>query len=145
MTVLGPATLVSHTAARPSCLFDTPHATVQGSFLSILVESSGTLSLESADVDSIFVSADHEVLLLDERSKVGQITLQGDHGVLAGSGFDIEIVEKHHRRKKDAPSGTALALADSINEAMDQAYHYTYDRSGRSEAREFSLSAAAQS
>ena len=54
--------------------------------------------------------------------------------VLAGSGFDIEIVEKHHRRKKDAPSGTALALADSINEAMDQAYHYTYDRSGRSEA-----------
>lgn len=56
--------------------------------------------------------------------------------VLAGSGFDIEIVEKHHRRKKDAPSGTALALADSINEAMDQAYHYTYDRSGRSEARD---------
>ena len=44
--------------------------------------------------------------------------------VLAGSGFDIEIVEKHHRRKKDAPSGTALALADSINEAMEQAYHY---------------------
>lgn len=56
--------------------------------------------------------------------------------VLAGSGFDIEIVEKHHRRKKDAPSGTALALADSINEAMDQAYRYTYDRSGRSEARD---------
>ncbi len=56
--------------------------------------------------------------------------------VLAGSGFDIEIVEKHHRRKKDAPSGTALALADSINEAMDQAYHYTYDRSERSEARD---------
>ena len=59
-----------------------------------------------------------------------------DARVLAGSGFDIEIVEKHHRRKKDAPSGTALALADSINEAMDQAYHYTYDRSGRSEARD---------
>ena len=43
---------------------------------------------------------------------------------LAPNGFDIEILEKHHRRKIDAPSGTAIALADSINEAMDGAYHY---------------------
>lgn len=49
--------------------------------------------------------------------------------VLAGAGFDMEIVEKHHRLKCDAPSGTALALADSLNEAMDQQYHYVYDRS----------------
>lgn len=48
--------------------------------------------------------------------------------VLAGAGFDIEIVEKHHNQKVDAPSGTALALADSINEAMDHSYHYKYDR-----------------
>ena len=40
--------------------------------------------------------------------------------VLAAAGFDMEIVEKHHRLKLDAPSGTALALADSINEAMDK-------------------------
>lgn len=49
--------------------------------------------------------------------------------VLAASGFDIEILEKHHNKKLDSPSGTALALADSINEAMDQEYHYVYDRS----------------
>ena len=49
--------------------------------------------------------------------------------VLANAGFDIEIVEKHHNKKLDAPSGTALALADSINEAMDGRYHYKYDRS----------------
>lgn len=49
--------------------------------------------------------------------------------VLAGAGFDVEIVEKHHNQKVDAPSGTALALADSINEAMDHQYHYKYDRS----------------
>ncbi len=48
---------------------------------------------------------------------------------LAPAGFDIEIVEKHHNQKLDAPSGTALALADSVNEAMDQAYDYVYDRS----------------
>lgn len=54
---------------------------------------------------------------------------------LAQAGFDIEIVEKHHRRKLDAPSGTALALADSINETFEEKYAYTFDRSGRREAR----------
>lgn len=49
--------------------------------------------------------------------------------VLAPAGFDIEIVEKHHNQKLDAPSGTALALADSINDEMGGAYEYVYDRS----------------
>ncbi len=49
--------------------------------------------------------------------------------VLAGAGFDVEIVEKHHNQKLDAPSGTALALADSVNGAMDDTYHYVYGRS----------------
>ena len=49
--------------------------------------------------------------------------------MLAAAGFDVEIVEKHHNQKLDAPSGTALALADSINEAMDNQYEYIYDRS----------------
>ncbi len=48
---------------------------------------------------------------------------------LAAAGFDMEIVEKHHNKKLDAPSGTAVALADSLNEAMDGQYHYRYDRS----------------
>lgn len=48
---------------------------------------------------------------------------------LAPEGFDVEIVEKHHNQKLDAPSGTAIALADSMNEAMDGAYEYVYDRS----------------
>ena len=56
--------------------------------------------------------------------------------VLAAAGFDMEIVEKHHKHKLDAPSGTALALADSMNEALGNAYHYTYDRSGRREERD---------
>lgn len=49
--------------------------------------------------------------------------------VLAAADFDVEIIEKHHNQKIDAPSGTALALADSINEAMDHQYYYKYDRS----------------
>ena len=55
--------------------------------------------------------------------------------VLAAAGFDMEIVERHHRLKVDAPSGTALALADSLNEAMDNAYSYVYDRSRKREKR----------
>ncbi len=54
---------------------------------------------------------------------------------LAAAGFDIEIVEKHHNQKLDAPSGTALALADSANEALGNEYEYVYDRTSRREKR----------
>lgn len=50
--------------------------------------------------------------------------------LLAKANFDIEIVEKHHNQKVDAPSGTALAIADSINNSLDNEYSYKYDRSG---------------
>ena len=56
--------------------------------------------------------------------------------ILATAGFDMEIVEKHHKLKKDAPSGTALALADSLNEAMGNRYSYVFDRSQRHEMRD---------
>lgn len=56
--------------------------------------------------------------------------------VLAQAGFDIEVVEKHHNQKLDAPSGTALALADAMNEALNQEYHYVYDRTQKREKRD---------
>lgn len=49
-------------------------------------------------------------------------------------GFDIEIIETHHRNKLDAPSGTALMIASSIEEAVGERTH-TFDRTGRSEKR----------
>lgn len=55
--------------------------------------------------------------------------------LLADAGFDIEIVEKHHRRKLDAPSGTALALAEAANEPLNNEYEFVYDRSQRREQR----------
>ena len=55
--------------------------------------------------------------------------------ILAPAGFDMEILEKHHNLKLDAPSGTALALADSINEELNNEYEYVYDRSGRRSRR----------
>lgn len=62
--------------------------------------------------------------------------LQEATKILAPAGFDIEIVEKHHNQKVDAPSGTALAMADSINEVLNQEYTYTYDRSQERRKRE---------
>lgn len=56
--------------------------------------------------------------------------------ILVPAGFDMEIVEKHHNQKLDAPSGTALALADSMNEALENDYEYTYDRSKERKKRE---------
>ena len=51
------------------------------------------------------------------------------------NGFDVDIVEQHHNNKLDAPSGTALMLADAINDAEDGRYEYVYDRSARREKR----------
>ena len=55
--------------------------------------------------------------------------------VFAPAGYDIEIIEQHHNQKVDAPSGTALALADAINEAANNEYTYVYDRTNRREKR----------
>lgn len=56
--------------------------------------------------------------------------------VFAPAGYDVEIIEKHHNQKLDAPSGTAIALADSMNEVMDHQYEYIYDRSQRRQKRD---------
>jgi len=53
-----------------------------------------------------------------------------------GDDFDIEIVEKHHNQKIDAPSGTALMLANAINETRNDDMKYTYDRHSQRKKRE---------
>lgn len=64
--------------------------------------------------------------------------------ILGPAGYDIELVERHHNQKVDAPSGTALALADSINDSLHGAYEYIYDRSQvrrKRDAKEIGISA----
>ncbi|MDE6671884.1 MAG: 4-hydroxy-tetrahydrodipicolinate reductase [Ruminococcus sp.] len=53
-----------------------------------------------------------------------------------GNQFDIEIVEKHHNQKIDAPSGTAIMLANAINETLGNSKHYVYDRHSRRQKRD---------
>ena len=96
-----------------------------------LSEETTALMQETSKDVAILKSANMSVgvnLLLD--------LVQRAAAILADSGFDIEIVEKHHNQKIDAPSGTAIALADAINQALEQRYHYVYDRSQTREKRE---------
>lgn len=51
------------------------------------------------------------------------------------SDADIEIIETHHNQKKDAPSGTALLLANAINEVFENKKEYVFDRHSKSEIR----------
>lgn len=99
-----------------------------------------TTGLSAEQIEKVKESSKQTAILRSANMSLGINTLmklvQDAAKVLANAGFDIEIVEKHHNKKLDAPSGTALALADSINEAMEDRYHYTYDRSARHEKRD---------
>lgn len=86
---------------------------------------------EAAKETAVLKSANMSLginMLLDLLKQAAQI--------LAPAGFDMEIVEKHHNQKIDAPSGTALALADALNEALKGAYTYRYDRTQERKKRE---------
>lgn len=96
--------------------------------------------LSEEQLANVQKTAEHTAVLKSANMSLGINTLidllKKAAGVFAPAGFDIEIVEKHHNQKLDAPSGTALALADAVNEALPQAYSYTYDRSGRRQKRD---------
>lgn len=76
----------------------------------------------SSNIIPVFYSANMSIgvnLIIDLAKKATK---------LLSDNFDIEIIEKHHNQKIDAPSGTALAIADAINEELNNSYQYVYDR-----------------
>lgn len=99
-----------------------------------------TTGLTPEQLENVKKTSEEVAVLRSANMSLGINTLlrliQDAAKVLATAGFDMEIVEKHHKLKCDAPSGTALALADSLNEAMGNGYHYTFDRSQRHEQRD---------
>ena len=87
-----------------------------------LDEECEDLILQTAKKVPVFKSANMSmgINLLAELAQKAVLAL--------GLDYDVEIIEKHHHNKVDAPSGTALLLADEINEASGNRYHYVYDR-----------------
>ena len=94
-----------------------------------------TTGYSAEQIDEIREASDDIPILRSANMSLGVNTLlklvQNAARVLAPEGFDIEIVERHHRLKLDAPSGTAIAIADAINEALPEPRDYVYDRSQR--------------
>ena len=92
-----------------------------------------TTGLSDEQIASINAASEEAAVLRSANMSLGINTLfkllQDAAKVFASAGYDIEIVEKHHNQKLDAPSGTALALADSMKEVLDAGYFYRYDRS----------------
>lgn len=99
-----------------------------------------TTGYTQEQMDQIKAAADRVAVMKSANMSLGINMLlkliQDAAKLLAPAGFDMEIVERHHNLKVDAPSGTALALADSLNEALDQKYEYKYDRSQDRKRRE---------
>lgn len=99
-----------------------------------------TTGYDESQLERIEKASEKIAVLKSANMSLGINTLmrliQEAAGVLAAEGFDVEIVEKHHNQKLDAPSGTALALADSVNEAMGGQYEYIFDRSQRRQKRD---------
>ncbi len=64
------------------------------------------------------------------------IALAKKANALLGDDYEIEIIEKHHHNKLDAPSGTALMIADAINKSANNKYNYVYDRHSERKKRD---------
>jgi 4-hydroxy-tetrahydrodipicolinate reductase len=92
-------------------------------------EDKGLLAGHAREVP-IFVSANMSLGINLVRELIQQAA------AVLGQGFDIEIVEKHHNQKKDSPSGTALLLADALNEVFLGTRQFVYGRHTRSELRD---------
>ena len=107
-----------------------------------------TTGLSEEQLRKVQETAKHTAILRSANMSLGinmlLKLLKEAASTLSPAGFDIEIVEKHHNLKVDAPSGTAIALADTVNEALDHSCHYVYDRSNvraKREEKEIGISA----
>ncbi len=99
-----------------------------------------TTGLSAEQLDHVREASKSVAVLKSANMSLGINTLfkilESATKILAPAGYDIEIVEKHHNQKLDAPSGTALALADVIKEQLSDDTFYRYDRSQIREKRD---------
>lgn len=129
---------------KPDVIIDFSHPSALANLLSyckmnnvpLVVATTGYTDEQIADIKSsasqipIFFTFNMSLginLLVDLARKATKVL---------GGQFDIEIVEKHHNRKKDAPSGTALMIAEALNEELDGKMQYVYDRHSVRKPRE---------
>ena len=97
-----------------------------------------TTGLSPAEIKSIEKASKHVPIFFTANMSLGVNLLTAlckKAASVLGDNFDIEIVESHHNQKIDAPSGTALMLANAINNTLDNSLDYVYDRHSKREKR----------
>lgn len=97
-----------------------------------------TTGLSSAQVETLRKASAQIPVFYSANMAIGICLLKDlvkKAALFLGNDFDIEIVERHHNQKLDAPSGTALAIADAINSVNTDKYQYIYDRHSKSAKR----------
>lgn len=98
-----------------------------------------TTGLSPADIDNIKAAANAVPVFFTFNMSLGVnllVELAQTASKVLGNQFDIEIIEKHHNQKIDAPSGTAIMIADAINRVNDGKYVYEYNRQAKREKRD---------
>lgn len=113
----------SHVSALPSIL----NYAVEKQIPAILA----TTGYQPSDLAAVDEAAHHVPLFRSANMSVGinlLAMLTKKAASILGENYDIEIVEKHHNQKLDAPSGTALILADAASSAFSEGRQYVYDR-----------------
>ena len=97
----------------------------------------GTTGLPKETKEAILSASEKLAILQSPNMSLGVNLLIGMVRQAAKllTGFDVEIIEKHHKLKVDAPSGTAMILADTINQALGGEMDYIYNRSGERKKR----------
>lgn len=117
-------------------IIDFSHVSALPSILNYAVEKQSpailaTTGYQPSDLAAVDEAAHHVPLFRSANMSVGinlLAMLTKKAASILGENYDIEIVEKHHNQKLDAPSGTALILADAASSAFSEGRQYVYDR-----------------
>lgn len=126
------------------CIVDFSHPSVTDSMLDYALKTKTPVVLCTTGLSKEQIAAAHNAakeipVFFSANMSLGvnlMVALCKKAAEILGEDFDIEIIEKHHNQKLDAPSGTALMLADAINSTADEKYNYVYDRQSVRKKRE---------
>ncbi len=134
----------SQVEGKYDCIIDFSHPSVTDSMLDYALETKTpvvlcTTGLSNEQLERVKAAGKEIPVFFSANMSLGVnliVALCKKATEILGDDFDIEIIEKHHNQKVDAPSGTAIMLADAINEAAGDKYEYVYERQSVRKKRE---------
>lgn len=127
----------------PDVIIDFSHISVLDSLLSFAIKNNvptvlATTGYSTKQLEKINAASAEIPVFFTANMSLGVnllCSLAKSAAKVLGSNFDVEIIEKHHNQKIDAPSGTALMLANAVNDVFDDKYTYEYDRHSKRQKR----------